>query len=363
MLEQAVTLFAGLPPIGQFAVLTVLSVVIAKAVQIFSLKIVRELVLKTNGELQNIIYDGIHKPVYVTILLTGIYLSSEYTRFLADTSFFLQQIILTVIALIWAWTLIKVGSEVLEFVKESEASRFNYEFAPIFENMWKACVVIVAGFGIVAGIWQVNLTPFLASAGILGIVGGLAARDTIANFFGGLALYFDNTYKLGDFVVLDSGDEGIVVDIGIRSTDLKTRDDMIITVPNSILNSSRVKNESSPDKTGRLEVNVGVSYDSDTDEVEEALLEVAENESSVLESPSPRVRFRSFGDNALEYKLYAWIPNPIEKVRARHKLNTAIHKKFRKEGIEIPFPQRTIHQGKNEAPEIVEEKDREDMRE
>jgi len=363
ILGPALTYFELLPATAQFLILVASSLVAAKLVQVFSLKIVKQLIEIRQGKLSRIIYDGLHVPVYLTVALVGIYLSLAEVSFLDRTTIYLERTILMASVIVWAWAVNRIGDNVLDFIKESEDSRFDYEFAPIFENVWTTLLVILTAFIVISGVWNIDLTPLLASAGILGIVGGFAARDAIANFFGGLALYFDNTYKLGDYVVLDTGEEGIVVDIGIRSTDVKTRDDIIITVPNSVLNSSKVINESAPDTKSRLVVPVGVSYDSNIDQVEEALLEVAENESSVLDHPKPRVRFREFGDNALEYELFGWIPNPIEKVRARHKLNQGIHKKFREEDITIPFPQRTLsvkdEELKDKIREISRDQDRE----
>ncbi len=86
----------------------------------------------------------------------------------------------------------------------------------------------------------------MASAGIMGIIVGLAARDTLANFFGSLSLYLDGTYAVGDFVVLESGERGRVEDISVRSTVIRTRDDILVTVPNSELNSAAIVNESTP---------------------------------------------------------------------------------------------------------------------
>lgn len=358
VLGPAIAYFNVLPSTAQFLVLVALSLVAAKLVQVFSLKIVKQLVEIRQGKLSRIIYDGLHAPVYLTVALWGIYLSISEVNFLAETTFYLERVVLTAAAIIWAWAINRIGDRTLNFVKETEDSRFDYEFAPIFENVWTASVVIISAFIVVSGVWRINLTPLLASAGILGVVGGFAARDAIANFFGGLALYFDNTYKLGDYVVLDTGEEGIVVDIGIRSTDVKTRDDVIITVPNSVLNSSKVINESAPDKKSRLVVPVGVSYNSDIDKVEESLLEVANDESAVLDHPRPRVRFKEFGDHALRYELFAWIPNPIEKVRARHKLNQGIHKKFREQDIKIPFPQRTLSFNDDEMRKTVRDLER-----
>lgn len=349
MLENLVASFNQIPVTAQFLLLAAASLVLAKVFEQLSLKLVRSIVMKRDGELEKLFWKKLHPPVYVTIALVGIFYSLRYVNFLPQTSQLLGNLVLTAAALIWTWAAITIGESFLTYVRETEESRFDYEFAPIFGNMWTAVVLIVSGFGIVSGIWNVDVTPFLASAGILGVIGGFAAKDTISNFFGGLALYFDNTYKLGDFVQLDSGEEGVVVDIGIRSTNLKTRNDMIITVPNSILNSSKVINQSAPNNTGRLDIEVGVSYEEDIEDVEEALLEVAEESDVALESPSPRVRLQRFGDNSMEYELFVWIANPIERVRARHRLNRAVAQKFDEQGIEIPYPQRTLSYASDEG--------------
>jgi small-conductance mechanosensitive channel len=344
MYETILAGFQALPETAQFLTLVAVSLVSAKLIQIFSLKIVKRFVLARDGELSKIAYDELHRPIYITVALIGIYLSISEVNFVDKTVFYLEAIVLTITTAVWGWALNRTGDRILEFVKESESSRFDYEFAPIFENLWTVIVSVVSLFFIISVVWDVNLTPFLASAGILGVVGGLAARDTIANFFGGMSLYFDNTYKLGDYVVLDAQQEheGIVVDIGIRSTNLKTRDDQIITVPNSILNSATIVNQSAPDTRGRLTIPVAVSYDADIEKAEEAMLEVADEANSVLEHPSPRVRMRNLGDSGLEYDLLCWIPNPIERPRTTHKVNRAIVQKFREYDIEIPYPHRKV---------------------
>lgn len=342
MYQELVLYFGGLPQVSRFLLVLAAALVIAKLIQEFSLNIVGRAINSRGNELGGIIHDELHMPVYVTVALTGAYAAIYIAEFQPSTNFYMEGVVITLATLVWTWALVRMGNRILEFVKESESTRFDYEFAPIFENLWTAVVVLVAIFWILS-VWDIDITPFLASAGILGIVAGFAAKDTISNFFGGLALYFDNTYKLGDYVVLDTGEEGIVVDIGIRSTNLKTMDDMVITIPNAVLNSSKIINQSAPEKKGRLTVSVGVAYDSDIDLVEELLIQAAKDVPGVLDHPRPRVRFKEFGDHALEYDLYVWIPNPIEKFRSRHKLNREILKKFRKNDVEIPYPQRVIH--------------------
>lgn len=186
------------------------------------------------------------------------------------------------------------------------------------------------------------MTPLLASAGIIGIVVGFAARDTIANFFGSIALYADGTYSVGDFIVLDSGERGRVEDISIRSTVIRTRDDILVTVPNSVLNESTIINESVPRTHRRVRIPVSVAYNSDLAEVEEVLLDVAADEPLVRERPTPRVRFREFGDSGIDVQLLCWIPAPVHRGRATHELVKDVHAAFREADIEIPFPRREL---------------------
>lgn len=363
MYEEVLMQFNALPPGAKFMVLSFISLIAARLFQQFSLKFLKGSFRSWNA-MGGIVYEELHRPIYMTIAMVGIYFSIGQAGFMESTVQSMERYLITLATLIWAYAINMIGDRILEYVKDSEQSRFDYEFAPIFGNIWTSIIVIITGFWVVSGIWNINLTPFLASAGILGVVGGLAAKDTIANFFGGLALYFDNTYKMGDFIELGSGEKGIVVDIGIRSTTLKTRDDSLITVPNSVLNSAKVINQSAPDKTSRMTVEVNVSYEEDMDEVEDALVEAAENEPSVLEHPQPRVRFREFAADGVRYELFAWIPNPIERIRTQHRLNRAVFESFRDRGIEVPYPQRTLHfsdkrDDDSEIPDMSGKKDEE----
>ena len=168
----------------------------------------------------------------------------------------------------------------------------------------------------------------------------------MANFFGGISIYADRPYKLGDYIILDSGERGEVVAIGIRSTRIITRDDEQISIPNAVMVNAKIINESQPLPNFRVRVRsvkVGVAYGSDIDLVEETLLGVAGNCDLVLPDPSPRVRFRNFGDSSLDFELLAWIGDPRQRGRALHELNRAVYMAFQQNRIEIPFPQRTVH--------------------
>ena len=192
-------------------------------------------------------------------------------------------------------------------------------------------------------VWEINITPLLASAGIAGVAVALAAKETLSNFFGGVTVLLDQPYKVGDYIVLDSGERGEVVEVGLRSTRILTRDDVQISIPNSIITNTKVINESAPEPRFRVRIKVGVAYGTDVDQVEEVLLSVARDNPLVVTKPEARVRFRTFGDSSLDFELLCWAHRPHDKGRITHQLNRAIYKAFEQAGIVIPFPQRDVY--------------------
>ena len=173
---------------------------------------------------------------------------------------------------------------------------------------------------------------------------GLAAKDTLANFFAGIFIMADAPYKEKDYINLDSGERGYVTNIGLRSTRLLTRDDIEITIPNSVIANSKIVNESGgPHEKERVRINIGVAYGTDIDKVRELLMNIATTHNSVDQTYNPRIRFREFGESALLFQLMFWIDKPEMRGRVTDEINTKIYKTFNKENIEIPFPQRTLH--------------------
>ena len=190
------------------------------------------------------------------------------------------------------------------------------------------------------------MTAWLASAGIIGIAVGFAAKDTLANLFSGVFIMADTPYKIGDYIVLDDGTglRGKVTSIGIRSTRLLTRDDVEVTIPNAIMGNSKVVNESGgPYPKYRIRVSVGVAYGVDIDEVKTILLSIAQETSEVCNDPEPRVRFRTFGASSLDFELLCWVDNPELRGRVIDTLNSTIYKKFLEQGVEIPYSKQDLY--------------------
>ena len=313
------------------------SFVAAKIIELIGYYVLHQSKRLATGEYDRIIIEELHIPLYVTVFLVGVYASA---RLLPEVGigFYIASAAMSIILVLWAYATIRLGGRIIIASNNAPTDR---EITPIFKNVL-TFFVIVGGFFLLLGIWNVNVTPLLASAGIIGIIIGIAAQDSLGNFFSGISLYLDKTYKLGDMVQLESGERGTVIDMSIRSTTILTRDNIAITVPNSELNSKQVINESSPVRRRRIRLDVGVAYGSNLQQVKEALLKIAEEEDLILETPDPVVRFQEFGDSSIVAQLQCHIEHPALRGRARHFLIERIDECFRKEEIKIPFPQREL---------------------
>jgi small-conductance mechanosensitive channel len=213
---------------------------------------------------------------------------------------------------------------------------------PLFELALTLLVIASAAYALLM-VWDINPTAWLASAGVVGIAVGFAARDTLANLFAGFFIIADAPYKLGDYIVLADGERGEVTKVGIRSTRLLTRDDVEITVPNSDMANSKIYNESGGRWVKfRIRIKVGVAYGSDVDQVVELLESIASQHDTVCREPTPRVRMRGFGDSSLDFELLCWVNAPAQRGLVSHELYMKIYKELGRAGIEIPFPQRDV---------------------
>jgi len=195
---------------------------------------------------------------------------------------------------------------------------------------------------VILGVWNFDLGGLLIGAGFLGIVVGMAARQSLGAVFAGFVLMFSKPFEVGDWVRIGES-EGIVEDISIVNTRIRTFDGESVIVPNDIVNGREVTNRTYRNRL-RIEVEVGVDYDSDLDLVRETATGAMESVDLVLDSPSPRTVGKRFGDSAVVLGLRYWISNPsAERMwRANTEVVRSVKEAFEREGIEIPFPQRTL---------------------
>jgi small-conductance mechanosensitive channel len=325
-------------------VIVAIYAMLAKIVDLLIDKVIKRMTNLTSISIDDDLISILHRPICGTIFLLGILHALVLRIMNPPWQTVLPAGAKTIIMLIWLFAVIRLINRLADqnLVKVLGRGKIGKDLFLLLKNIIRVVVVVAALLWLLS-IWEVDLTPLFASAGIAGIAVALAAKDTLANFFGGISIFVDNTFKVGDYIVLDSSERGEVVEIGIRSTRIKTRDDILITIPNAILANSKIINESAPIPRFRIRVPVGVAYGSDLEEVEAVLLSVAAANENVVQDPAPRVRMRQFGNSSVDFELLCWVEDPSLRGLEIHHLLKAVYSTFAEKNITVPFPQRDIH--------------------
>ncbi len=209
-------------------------------------------------------------------------------------------------------------------------------------------VVYVVGILIILNTLGISITPIITALGVGGLAMALALQDTLSNLFAGVHIMAEQTIRVGDYIRLETGQEGQVEDISWRTTRIRMPPNNMVIVPNNKLAQSVITNFHLPDRSLVLAVPVSVGYASDPDQVEHALLDeaaaAAREVPGMLAEPEPVVRFQpGFGESSLNYTLYCRVQDVRDQNPVASELNRRILRRFRREGIDFPFPTRTVY--------------------
>ncbi|HSG96383.1 MAG TPA: mechanosensitive ion channel family protein [Woeseiaceae bacterium] len=299
---------------------------------------------RSTNDFDDRLVDLVHRPVFLSFVLLGLGLATLRVSLPESPTFVTLGLLKTIAIFVWINALGQLNRLAVEALQKSATNKLVQSgMLPLLHNVLKVLLAALAIYFVFLA-WDIDVTAWLASAGIVGLALSFAAKDTLANLFAGVSIVMDAPFKTGDYIILDSGERGIVTEIGLRSTRILTRDDVEITVPNGIIGNSTIINEAGgPPSRHRIRVAVGAAYGSDVDHVLETLEDVARNITEILDNPEPRARFRRFGESSLEFELMGWIARPADRGRVQHELNCAVYKSFMAENIEIPYPQRDVH--------------------
>jgi MscS family membrane protein len=230
------------------------------------------------------------------------------------------------------------------FTKEGESDDLK-SFISFMKSFTKFTLLILAFFQILL-IWNVNITPLLASAGIAGVALALGAQQLLSNLFGGVSMFLDKSIKVGDKVIYN-GKVLWVEEINIRTTKFKTLENTYLIVPNSQLANSAIENLTQPLEPKNVRITVDVAYGSDVDKVKEILRKVAEQNSKKIKNEPVEVYFYELGQYSLKFLVIFKVPSANDMWPAKCEFIETIYKEFEKEGIEIPFPVITVYSKKN----------------
>ncbi len=307
-------------------------------------RILGSIARRTRFQIDDHIIKLLRPPIYFTLVVIGLTAGIALMPF-DGWKVYLIRGIRTVGIIIWVIFFSSLSSLLLQRVAglSNKFTFIQHRTVTLFDNLAK---IVIFGAGVYAFfvVWHIDMTAWLASAGIAGIAIGFAAKDTLSNLFSGVFIIADAPYKVGDYIELDRGGRGKVVNIGLRSTRILTRDDIEVTIPNSIIGNSMIINQSGgPYEKMRVRLKIGVAYGSDVDLVKQILVETAKADPLVCTVPEPRIRFREFGASSLDFELLFWVKEPEDKGRVLDTMNTAVYKRLREERIEIPYAKQDLY--------------------
>ena len=321
------------------------SMIIAKITDLVFTGIIKRLTSKTRTELDDQIVVLFHKPIFYSILFIGFSMAVKTANLPEYIDYALVGLFKTITIIIWLFLISRILIIGIEWAsRQTNNKLLQQKTLPLFNNLGKIAIGLFGAYFIFLS-WNININGILASAGVLGVVLGLAAKDTVANFFAGIFLMADSPFKEGDYILLETGERGYVKSMGLRSTRFLTRDDIEITIPNAVIANSKIINESGgPYEKERVRINISVAYGTDIKKVRKILMDIAtSSQKDICDDPTPRVRFREFGESALLFQLLLWIEKPEMRGRVIDDINGQIYSKFIEHNIDIPFPQRTVH--------------------
>ena len=300
---------------------------------------------RTGSRVDHVVTQSVGGPILIWSLILGIYyatesteLSDRLTRLIERTLLILVIISLTMMASRLA------GNLVRHYGERAHGAR---QVTTLTQNVAQLIVILI-GLLILLIHFGVSITPILTAFGVGGLAVALALQDTLSNLFGGFYVSLAGQVRMGDYIKLNTGEEGYVTDISWRSTTIRALTNNLIIIPNAKLAQAIVTNYYLPERRVALSIAVGVSYDADPDQVERVLLEEAHGAAGavagLLTEPAPSVRFiPGFGDSAMNFTLGCHVAEFVDQYSVQHELRKRILRRFRKEGIDMPYPTRTVY--------------------
>ncbi len=309
----------------------------------------RLLASRSKTDMDDHIIKIITRPTFILIAIYGVKASLESFQLPAWLFTTLDVLWGVALGLIITYVVYRVWGEVITEVGRKVSSRSDTELDdrlfPVFEKIGSV-VIILGGLFYIIGSFGVNMAYFAAGGAAASLVIAFAAQDTLGNFFAGIFILLDRPFLVGHRVEIPEEQTwGDVVDIGLRSTRIRTLDNRTIIVPNSLIGNNRVINHSYPDSQYRLQTHVGVAYGTDVELARQTMVEAVKTVPGLADGRPVEALFLEFGDSALIFRVRWWISSYTDTRRHIDVVTTALEKAIREAGIEIPFPQRVLWRG------------------
>jgi len=304
----------------------------------------RKIAARTKWQGYEIVISSLRGLTTVSFLLLGVYLAIPYIEVSAYAIGVLRKFLLVSVIFCTAIILSRIAvGYVGLYSKKTEAVLPS---TSIFANLAKVVVFVVGGLIVLQSL-GVPITPILTALGVGGLAVALALQDTLSNLFAGLHILVSRLIRPGDYVKLETGEEGYVQDITWRHTTIKTLPNNMVIVPNSKLASALITNYYLPATEMAVLFQVGVSYDSDLEKVEKITIEVAKELMKEVQGGVPEfepfIRYHTFGDFSINFTVILRAKEYGDQYLLKHEFIKRLHKRYKDQAIKIPFPVRTVY--------------------
>ena len=238
----------------------------------------------------------------------------------------------------------------LEYLERNLAKRTQTDVDNIvidLLNKFSGAIVYATAAIIALDVLGVNVMPFIAGAGVMGVAVGFAAKDTLSNLIAGILLIIDRPFEIGDRIEVwsapaGSASWGDVIDIGLRATRIKTTDNIVVIIPNNEIMTRDIVNYTTIYSSIRVRINIGVAYDADIAKAKALIIQAASSADWILAEPAPKVVVRNFGESSVDLQARVWIKEARKRMDTIDHITDTVKALFDENGIEIPFPKRDI---------------------
>lgn len=311
----------------------------------FAFRLLHRWADKTETKFDDLIIRAFKTPSIYWCVAIGLYIGVAVSELPVKYTFYISKTIHIII--IFSITIAAANLAGKIFRNYIQESGLPIPATGLAHGILKGTIIVI-GMLIILSILGISITPLITALGVGGLAVALALQDTLANLFAGIHILVEKSIRVGDVIRLETGQEGYIEDITWRTTRIKMQPNNMVIIPNSKLAQSVVTNYSLPEKKMAVSIPVSVSFDSDPECIEVILTEeagkaVGEVE-GLLGDPAPVTRFvPGFGESSLNFTLVCQVREFADQMNVQHELRKRIFKRFRTEGIEIPFPHRTIY--------------------
>ena len=314
-------------------------------------RVIRRLTGFTKTTLDDVILDAIAPPLYWLAVIYAFRFALDRLSFIFEVlRFDVKQVYFVLFLLIGfavAWRLItNIAIWYESRLSSTGKMELGRQLMPFIRRVALIILTVIVAI-MILDYFNIEVSGFVATLGIGSLAIALAAQAALSDTISGFVIMIDRPYRIGDRIeVQDLDTWGDVEDIGLRSTRIRTRDNRMVIVPNSVIAKSLIVNHSYPDTQYRIQIHVGVAYGTDIEEAREVIIEAVKTVGGVLLDRPIEALFLEFGDSALIFRVRWWIESYVDTRRMFDSVNTAIYNALKKANIEIPFPQRVVtHKG------------------